>query len=279
MALVIVTSGRLFGPAGVCAKVAWDRVAGESMLMTSQPMGTRLSRIGSWSAAIGLLLIAISSGHKLGFLGSWQVAFGALALGGLAMLVALITAGLGLLRSGGRAGAASATATWCAFLVAVLITGFNANRVSSMGGPPIHDISTDTADPPQFVAAIPVREAAGASNPPTYSAEENAALQVQTYPDIAPIELPISTAEAFARAQDAARALGWDVLAAVPAEGRIEATATTPWIGFKDDVVIRIRPAGEGARIDVRSKSRVGRGDAGMNAGRIRAFRDHVSVG
>jgi uncharacterized protein (DUF1499 family) len=75
--------------------------------------------------------------------------------------------------------------------------------------------------------------------------------------------------------------MGWEIIAAVPAEGRIEATATTGWIGFKDDVVIRIAVAGDGSRsrVDLRSKSRVGRGDAGMNAKRIRAFRDALAAG
>ena len=77
---------------------------------------------------------------------------------------------------------------------------------------------------------------------------------------------------AFARAEAAARSLGWDIAAAVPAEGRIEATATTRWFGFKDDVVIRIAAAPGGSRVDVRSVSRVGKSDLGANARRIRAF-------
>lgn len=247
--------------------------------MSSQPAGTRLSRIGSWSAAIGLLLIAVSAGHKLGFLGSWQAAFGALALGGLALLVALITAGLGLLRSRGSAGAASGPATWLAFVAAVLLTGFNVTRMSSMGGPPIHDITTDLENPPMFVAAIPVREAAGAANPPMYFAAENAPLQAKAYPDIGTIVLATSAAEAFAKAETAAQALGWEIIAAVPEEGRIEATATTAWIGFKDDVVIRVTGTGTESRVDLRSKSRVGKGDAGLNAQRIRAFRDEITGG
>jgi uncharacterized protein (DUF1499 family) len=65
----------------------------------------------------------------------------------------------------------------------------------------------------------------------------------------------------------------------VPAEGRIEATARTGWIGFRDDVVIRVTAGGEEALVDVRSKSRVGRGDAGMNARRIREFRAQLTGG
>ena len=63
-------------------------------------------------------------------------------------------------------------------------------------------------------------------------------------------------------------------MAAVPAEGRLEATARTRWFGFRDDVVVRVRPDGAGSRVDVRSVSRVGRSDLGTNARRIRGFMD-----
>ena len=85
--------------------------------------------------------------------------------------------------------------------------------------------------------------------------------------------LPAPPRQAFDRALATARSLGWDIVASDPPAGRIEATDTTFWFGFKDDVVIRIRPQGSGARLDVRSKSRVGRSDVGANAARIRRFR------
>lgn len=247
--------------------------------MSTAPKGTRLSRIGCWSAAIGLLLIVVSAGHKLGFLGSWMIAFLALGLGALAMFVALVTAGLGLLRSGGSAGAASRPATWLALVAALVVTGISLNGMRSFGGPPIHDITTDTANPPQFVAVVPLRQAANAANPPEYRASESAEAQARAYPDLQTIVMAAPAEQVFARAEAAARDMGWEIVAAVPAEGRIEATATTSWIGFKDDVVIRIAAAEAGTRVDVRSKSRVGRGDAGMNARRIRAFRDLLLAG
>ena len=76
----------------------------------------------------------------------------------------------------------------------------------------------------------------------------------------------------FAAVEAAARALGWEIVAALPAEGRLEATATTAWFGFKDDVVVRVRAEGAGSRVDVRSLSRIGVGDLGTNAARVRAF-------
>jgi uncharacterized protein (DUF1499 family) len=62
------------------------------------------------------------------------------------------------------------------------------------------------------------------------------------------------------------------VVASDPAAGRIEANETTRWFRFTDDVVIRVAPDGAGSRVDVRSVSRVGRSDFGVNAGRIRAY-------
>ena len=136
--------------------------------------------------------------------------------------------------------------------------------------PPIHDISTDTKRPPEFVAVLPLR--ADASNPSEYGGPEVAAEQIGAYPDVQTHRIDASPAQAFERAQQAARGLGWEIVSADPAAGRIEATDTTFWFGFKDDVVIRIEPDGAGSRVDVRSLSRVGGSDVGANAARIRAF-------
>lgn len=136
--------------------------------------------------------------------------------------------------------------------------------------PMIHDITTDTQRPPEFVAILPLR--AGAANPTEYGGPEIAAKQAEAYPDIRSQHLDVAPAEAFARAEKAARDLGWDIVAADAGAGRIEATDTTFWYGFKDDVVIRIEPDAGGSRIDVRSVSRVGLSDVGKNAKRIRAF-------
>lgn len=145
------------------------------------------------------------------------------------------------------------------------------------GVPAIHDISTDTVNPPAFVDVIPIRQAAGADNPPEYPGASVAAQQKAAYPDIAPRDLTVPPDQAFARAVTAARGMGWEIVAEKAAEGRIEATATTPWFGFKDDIVIRVVATSGGARVDVRSKSRVGRSDVGANAARIRGFMNALS--
>ncbi|MGH7527884.1 MAG: DUF1499 domain-containing protein [Gemmatimonadales bacterium] len=141
--------------------------------------------------------------------------------------------------------------------------------------PPIHDITTDTERPPAFVAVLPLR--ANAPNPVVYGGSEIAEAQRQGYPDIQPLALDASPGAAFARALAAAEAVDWELVAADSAAGRIEATATTAWFGFKDDIVVRITPAGGGSRVDVRSVSRVGKSDVGANAERIRDYLGRVA--
>ena len=136
--------------------------------------------------------------------------------------------------------------------------------------PPIHDITTDTADPPAFVALLEVRNQS--PNGAAYGGPAVAAQQQKAYADVKPLVIAAPPREAMQRALDAARAMGWEVRASDTASGHIEATATTTWFGFKDDVIVRIRPEGAGSRVDVRSVSRVGASDIGANARRIREF-------
>jgi uncharacterized protein (DUF1499 family) len=136
--------------------------------------------------------------------------------------------------------------------------------------PAIHDVTTDTMQPPPFLAVLPLRE--GALNPVEYGGPDVAAKQKQAFPDIVPLTLDLPPARAFDRALAAARSMGWDLVASDPAGGRIEATDTTFWFGFKDDVVIRVTPQPNGSRVDVRSLSRVGGGDIGANAARVRKY-------
>jgi len=136
--------------------------------------------------------------------------------------------------------------------------------------PYIHDVSTDLADPPGFVALAQARKASpnGLAHGGAKVAEE----QRRGYPDIKPLLVKSAPGETVQRAIDAARSLGWEIAAADAAAGRIEATDTTLFFGFKDDVVVRIRPEGTGSRVDVRSVSRLGESDIGANAERIRKF-------
>jgi uncharacterized protein (DUF1499 family) len=136
--------------------------------------------------------------------------------------------------------------------------------------PMIHDITTDTVNPPQFDAVLKLRK--GAMNPAAYSGHEVAAEQHKAYPDIAPQFLELPPAQAFERSLTAAKNLGWTIISKNTEKGLIEATDTTFWFGFKDDIVIRISPQGRGSRVDLRSLSRVGKSDLGTNAERVRKF-------
>jgi len=142
--------------------------------------------------------------------------------------------------------------------------------------PPINDITTDTANPPPLVVTLQLRQ--NAPNPPSYGGDSVASQQRAGYPDIQPIMLNVPPAEAFKKVDRVAMAMGWDVVARAPTEGRIEAVDSTKWFGFHDDIVVRIKAEGSGSRIDIRSKSRDGRSDLGVNARRIRAFTEKLKA-
>ncbi len=135
--------------------------------------------------------------------------------------------------------------------------------------PVIHDISTDLADPPAFADAIARR--GPASNPLTRGPEIDAQ-QKAGYPDLAGIDTALSPQAALPRAREVAQKIGWQIHAEDAATGMIEASQTTFWFGFVDDIAIRVRATPTGSRVDLRSVSRVGKGDLGANAARIRRF-------
>ncbi len=149
------------------------------------------------------------------------------------------------------------------------------------GTPPIHDITTDTMNPPEYVAIAPLR--AEAPNSMEYGSgtlgggneltpELLRQLQQEAYPEIVPQRFSEPVGDVFDRALAAAESLGWEIVAAVPEEGRIEATDTTFWFRFKDDVVVYITREGSETVLNARSLSRVGVSDVGKNAARLREF-------
>ena len=219
-------------------------------------------------AGLGLLLAG--PGHRFGWW-SFGTGFGIMrwaAYGGIAAAVisaaALILAPL----RGHRRGMLRALAGLVIGLITVGVPAHYLQAARSV--PPIHDITTDTEDPPAFETILPLR--AQAPNPATYGGPAVAAQQRENYPDIAPADYPIGTEAAFDAALAAARDLGWTVVAMDPEAGRIEAIDRTFWFGFADDIVIRVRPTDAGSRVDIRSVSRVGVSDMGTNAARVRAF-------
>jgi uncharacterized protein (DUF1499 family) len=241
-----------------------------SALASRRPL-SRLALAAFYGAIlIGLVAMFAGLGSRLGW---WHFRTGFTLLrwaayGGLAVAV-LSLAAMVVARPGGpRRGLALAV---LGLLVGLAVAGIPWQwRRTARSVPPIHDIATDTENPPEFVAILPLR--ADAPNSAEYEGPEIAAQQREAYPDIQPLELNVPPSQAFERALEAARELGWAIVDTNEAEGRIEATDRTLWFGFYDDVVIRVTPAGTGSRIDVRSLSRVGGSDVGTNARRIRQF-------
>ena len=235
-------------------------------------------RVSVLAAVLGLLavLAMLLSGpsYRLGLLGL-RAAFGLMGLGAkggiAAAVLALIALPLALLSRSVRPSLLAVSG----LLLGVLAFGPPALFARKAGEvPPIHDISTDTATPPQFQALLTQR--AGAPNTAVYGGPVVAAQQRAAYPDIRPLQWKASPTKVFTAALATAQAMGWTIGAQQPSEGRIEATATTFWFGFKDDVVIRLRPDDGGTRLDIRSESRVGSSDVGANAERIRSFREKL---
>lgn len=194
------------------------------------------------------------------------------AWGGLAAAVVALCGGLATLPT--RQLRSAGLALFGVVVGMIIFTVPFSWRATAKAVPPIHDISTDLANPPSFVAILPLRR--DAPNPAEYGGSEVALQQRGAYPDIKTVRLNVRAEEAFSRALATARDLGWEVVAAVPNEGRIEASDTTFWFGFTDDIIIRITPAADHSLIDVRSVSRVGRSDVGTNARRIRAFTQKI---
>ena len=250
------------------------------------PTSLRLARLAlllSVGGALAALLGALVSGW-----GGWSFrtgfailrwAFYAAAAGGVLALVALLWSRF-------RMRAVTATGL-VALAVALGLCGYLLSLMAQgKSVPAIHEISTDATDPPAFTA-LPVRQDNLDSIPdldrPDLArmdpARRREAVQRIGYPGIATLRLPVPPAEAYARALALVKARGWTVaradLAPDRAAGTIEATDTVSLFRFKDDVAIRVRPDPTrpgGALVDMRSISRVGTSDLGVNARRVRDF-------
>lgn len=198
-------------------------------------------RFASILVVLGLVVLAASGpAVRLGVV-SYRVGILMLPLAGALGLAAALLAVLALYR-GGTVFRSTLVLVLGLSLASVPAVGY----VLARSVPPINDISTDP--------------------------REQTEAQRTAYPDIQPLRLPAAPNIAFERAKGAIEEAGWHIVREDPSAGRIEAVATSFWFGFKDDVLVRISADGAGSRVDVRSKSRVGRGDLGTNAQRIRSF-------
>ncbi|MGM0583211.1 MAG: DUF1499 domain-containing protein [Pseudomonadota bacterium] len=188
--------------------------------------------------------------HDLAGWGAWTA--------GAGVIVALAGLAVWLRRRRGGAGA-----ILLGLILSLPVAGLGAAfEIAARTTPPINDISTDTEDPPVFWFT---------ATPSDYPAQ-NAGPQRAAYPELRPLELPLSVDAAFAAALALVEDRGWEALSADPAEGQIEAIARSRLYGFEDEVAIRVTETDAGARIDMRSRSRLGQIDRGANARRIRAF-------
>ncbi|NCF34048.1 MAG: DUF1499 domain-containing protein [Proteobacteria bacterium] len=152
-------------------------------------------------------------------------------------------------------------------VIVLALLGMQYSKASSV--PPIHNISTDTVNPPQFDKIVAIRSASK-SNPLDYDAEVLAAEQNKAYPWVKSLELMDSVDDAIDRAETVMRSMGLEIVSVNKNAGLVEATATTFRFGSKADVAVRITASANGGPVvDVRSVSRVGQSDLGANAARI----------
>ncbi len=241
-------------------------------------MGNKISgRLAVWGlrlAVIAPLMMLVAGGfYRLRFV-DFQIALLALAV---AVLIAVVAALLGLAGAvlSARDGSGNTNRAVAAVAVALVALVVPLNTVRQGAGVPmIHDITTDLEDPPIFVE-VP-RKRMSSDNSLDIDAEVLAA-QKAYYTDIGPTMLLMAKSEAFEVVREAVEASGWKVHAQKANLGYIEATASTPFFGFRDDVIIRVTDQAGTVRVDMRSASRVGLSDLGVNAGRIRNFMEMIA--
>jgi Protein of unknown function (DUF1499) len=237
-------------------------------------------------AALGLVLgvtaVLLLAAGPVGWRAGWwsfRLAFTALmpyafycGLAAMAVSLVAIAGSLGRRAGGSIAGAAAG-------LVLGGVAAYFPWHASEMRGvyPPMHDITTDAANPPSFEFAAAMRAAehgAGIAYP-----GDAAAMQQQYYPGIVPALLDAPPAQVFDRALAVVRAKGWTIVQTDPQAGVIDAYDKSFWFGFADDVAIRVTATDNGSRADIRSGSRQGRGDFGVNAARVRSFLAALKAG
>ena len=216
---------------------------------------------------IGLICLPVAAlGTRFGL---WSFELG-IPLMGIGAVLAVIVAFLGIIAFVyclSRGLQAERSNLLIGIALSAVVLGVMGSQVMAAGAvPAIHNISTDTANPPQFDKIVAIR--GNDSNPLEYT-EEVAKQQQAAYPQLKPLISQVAQGEMVNRVTQVLQEMGMEVVDTNAAEGRVEATDTTFWFGFKDDVVVRVRPEGSGSVVDVRSVSRVGQSDLGKNAARI----------
>lgn len=233
-------------------------------------------RFGRWLAYVGLalVLVCVAAAMLSGFgyqAGLWHFRTGFLILR-TAFFVSLAAGALslfGLLLSRGNRPALVTGIVGLAIAAGFAYVPWQWKQTLD-ALPYIHDITTDTEAPPQFVAAAQLRKEG--DHPVAYDGPEVAAQQKAAYPDLAPLITTVPRERVFEAARATLQDMKLQLTGADLSEGRLEASDTSFWYGFTDDMVVRIVETPQGTRVDVRSKSRLGRSDLGQNAKRVRTF-------
>jgi uncharacterized protein (DUF1499 family) len=245
--------------------------------MTDVALPTGPVRTTRWAArsGIGAGLSALIGTWGTGF-GLWEFPIGFLFLG-IAIILSLIALVLGayaLIK--GRGSNVPRGGLWLGLLCVAAFAGWLGSWISAgSSAPMIHDITTDIANPPAFVKlSLRADNLVGLK-----SVSEWRQIHAKAYSDIKPLTLAEDPATVIAKAEVLAKARGWDV--ALVTADRIEATDTVSAFRFKDDVVITAVPGaeGKGSIVNIRSVSRVGQGDLGVNAKRVRALLKDLAGG
>lgn len=238
------------------------------------------SALATWSRwfalfalAVALLALILVRGGFVETIPGFAILMGALALAAAAM--ALACAAFVVIWFQGPPGFGRALLGFVLGAALLAYPSYLAAR--AYGLPVLADITTDTADPPRFEAIARLRARLRDANAVDYAGAAAAAKQGAAYPDIVPLEVGAPPGDAYDGALEVVSARKWLIIEAREPQpnrrdGRIEAIARTPVMGFRDDVVVRVRPNGGGSRIDVRSSSRFGTHDFGTNARRVRAL-------
>jgi len=223
-------------------------------------------------SVIAILLVALAGPmYKFGVV-ALDTAFTGFKFGLFAGIAALVLLAIQLLFKRNTASIGSALASAVLAITAIAIPLSMMNTAKNV--PPIHDISTDLVNPPEFIAIAPLR--ADAPNPVAYAGAEVAEQQRTAYPDLQTLTYSQSKPELIAASKQAIENLGWELINTDADKGIIEATDTSTWFGFKDDVVLRVTDNNSDRLVDIRSKSRIGKSDLGKNAARIHTLVDEL---
>ena len=240
--------------------------------MQKKTWAEKLRGLGFYAIIASAVAFVVSGpGHRFGLMDlgtAFDVTRGAVGFAALALVASLV----GLLLPSKQALAPKLPRTLATIAIAgLVIFQFYSIRQQFRAVPPIHDISTDLVNPPEFVLLAADR--ASASNPLAYAGAEVARQQAVAYADIQPLRFSETTpAAVIAAAMAVAQNMGFDPIQSAAEDGRLEATDTTFWYGYKDDLIVRALASGSDVIVDLRSKSRIGQSDLGKNAARIREF-------